>query len=151
MSLDPYLLRLEAERIIGEDRVPQDVLRALLADYGERRWSDDRDKRFRHLVKHFDVVFEDDQELPTGATLNVRRYAGVYGVGEYQNPRIFTVGSLEDALWALGMGVLEGFQADGVYDLDTGQKIDVHVAVPVVTVSEEQGITDNPLEDETHE
>lgn len=32
---DPYAIRCEAERIIGEDRVPTEVLERLIADYGE--------------------------------------------------------------------------------------------------------------------
>jgi hypothetical protein len=45
----------------------------------------------------------------------------------------------------LGESVLNGYSADGVYDLDTAEKIDVHVSTPIVTRAEGQGITANPL------
>ncbi len=34
-ELDPYQARVEAERLIGEDRVPTDVLLELIEQYGE--------------------------------------------------------------------------------------------------------------------
>ena len=33
-GLTPYGLRKEVERLVGEDRVPEDVLQALVTDYG---------------------------------------------------------------------------------------------------------------------
>jgi hypothetical protein len=36
-TADPYEIRLEAERIIGEDRVPTPVLADLLAQYGDEQ------------------------------------------------------------------------------------------------------------------
>jgi len=35
MITDPYVLRCEVERIIGEDRVPTEELARLLTDYGD--------------------------------------------------------------------------------------------------------------------
>ena len=32
---DPYAIRCEAERLISEDRVPADVLAAIVRDYGD--------------------------------------------------------------------------------------------------------------------
>jgi hypothetical protein len=32
---DPYAMRVEVERLVGEDRVPAEVLERLLADYGD--------------------------------------------------------------------------------------------------------------------
>jgi hypothetical protein len=45
----------------------------------------------------------------------------------------------------LGESVLDGYAPDGIYDLDTDDKIEVHVATPIVRRSEDQGVTVNPL------
>ena len=50
-----------------------------------------------------------------------------------------------DAFEFLGDSVLDGYAADGVYDLDTAEKIDIHVSTPVVTRAGDQGVTANPL------
>lgn len=50
-----------------------------------------------------------------------------------------------DACAELGDGVLEGYLPAGVYDLDTGELIELHIATPLVTRSEDQGICRNPL------
>jgi hypothetical protein len=34
---------------------------------------------------------------------------------------------------------------DGVYDLDTGERIELHISTPVVSLSEDQSIAVNPL------
>lgn len=34
-ALDPYEVRVEAERIVGEDRVPTDVLRRIIREHGD--------------------------------------------------------------------------------------------------------------------
>jgi hypothetical protein len=43
--------------------------------------------------------------------------------------------------------ILDGQAPDGVYDLDTGAKIDIHVSAPVVSASDDEGVTVNPLTD----
>ena len=53
----------------------------------------------------------------------------------------------QEAFEVLGDAVLDGYAPDGVYDLETGEKIDVHVSAPVVTRSEDQGISANWLSD----
>lgn len=45
----------------------------------------------------------------------------------------------------LGESVLEGYAPDGVYDLDTTEKIYVEVSTPIVTRGKDQGF--NPLAD----
>ncbi len=59
---------------------------------------------------------------------------------------ISTFNTVDDAFEELGSEVLEGLCADGVYDLDTGQKIDVNISTPIITASEDQGVSCNPLE-----
>jgi hypothetical protein len=44
--------------------------------------------------------------------------------------------------------VLDGYATNGVYDLETGKKIDVHVSIPIVTRSEDQGVTANWLDED---
>jgi len=53
---------------------------------------------------------------------------------------------LDAALDDLADRIVDGQAPDGVYDLDTGKKIDIHVSTPIVTVSEDQGASLNPLE-----
>lgn len=59
---------------------------------------------------------------------------------------ISTLKTVDEAFEELGSDVLAGLFADGVYDLDTGEKIDVHISTPIVTASEDQGLSYNPLE-----
>lgn len=56
--------------------------------------------------------------------------------------------SEDEAFAIVADQVLDGWAPLGVFDLDTGELIEVHVAAPVVTRSEDQGITANPLEDD---
>jgi hypothetical protein len=56
-----------------------------------------------------------------------------------------TFPTFESACAELGDGVLEGYLPAGVYDLDTGELIELHVSTPIVTRSEDQDIAYNPL------
>jgi len=49
----------------------------------------------------------------------------------------------QDAFEFLGESVLEGYAPDGVYDLDTTEKIYVDVSTPIVTRGKDKGF--NPL------
>jgi hypothetical protein len=61
---------------------------------------------------------------------------------------IATLATFEDACALAGEEILDsGRLPDAVYDLDTGERIDVHTTTPVVTRSEDQGVMVNPLED----
>jgi len=60
---------------------------------------------------------------------------------------IQTFSTFEEACADLGDGVLEGYLPAGVYDLDTGELIELHVSTPIVSRSEDQGITVNPLQE----
>jgi hypothetical protein len=62
--------------------------------------------------------------------------------------RILLCDTLDDALAGLGDSVLDGYAPDGVYDLETGEKIDICVAAPVVTRAEGPSATYNPLTDD---
>jgi hypothetical protein len=54
--------------------------------------------------------------------------------------------TFEDVADTLGGEVLEGWSPLQVYDLDAAQAIELHIASPVVTRSEDQGLMDNALE-----
>lgn len=41
--------------------------------------------------------------------------------------------------------VLDGYAPDGVYDLETAEKIDIEVSTPIVTRAPCQGVSTNPL------
>jgi hypothetical protein len=47
----------------------------------------------------------------------------------------------QEAFAFVGEAVFDGDQADGVYDLDTAEKIDVHISVPIVTRADVQGVS----------
>lgn len=54
--------------------------------------------------------------------------------------------SFTDACLLAGEEVLDsGRMPDAVYDLDTGERIELHTTTPTVTRSEDQGIMVNPL------
>lgn len=57
-----------------------------------------------------------------------------------------TFPTFTEACSDLGDGALEGYLPAGVYDLDTGDLIELHVSTPIVTRSEDQNITRNPLQ-----
>lgn len=51
----------------------------------------------------------------------------------------------QEAFEFLGDSVLDGYAPDGVYDLDTAEKMDIEVSVPIVTRALHQGVSGNPL------
>jgi hypothetical protein len=105
---------------------------------------DERAARRARLVEHFGVA---PWALGAGDLNELgRRYAAVSGVGEYEHAHLSTFDHLDGAFDDLADRILEGDAPDGVYDLDTGRKIEIHVSTPIVTASEDQGVTINPLE-----
>jgi hypothetical protein len=101
-----------------------------------------RASNYAGLITHFEAHTYD------AAGPAVARYAAV-AAAIFDDQRIGAKIALfdveEDAFECLGGSVLEGYDADGVYDLDSGDTIDVHVSTPIVTRAEEQGVTANPL------
>lgn len=49
----------------------------------------------------------------------------------------------DEAFRVLGAAVLDGYAADGVYDLDSAEKIDIEVSTPIVTRAKVQGVSLN--------
>jgi hypothetical protein len=58
-----------------------------------------------------------------------------------------TTKTFEDAAEYLGDEILDGWIPEAIYDLDTGERIELHVSSPIVTRSEDQGIMVNPLDE----
>lgn len=106
---------------------------------------DERATRRARLVEHFVVepwALEDgNRDEP------VRRYAAVSGISNDEDAHLSTFDDLDAALNDLADRILDGQAPDGVYDLDTGTKIDIHVSTPIVSASDDQGVTLNPLTD----
>jgi hypothetical protein len=117
---------------------------------------DDRAARRARLVEHFAVApwaahaRRGDHPPPAleagDLSEPIRRYAAVSGIDDGEDAHLSTFDDLDGAFDALADSILEGDAPDGVYDLDTGTKIDIHVSTPVVTASQDQGVTVNPLE-----
>ena len=93
----------------------------------------DRNTNWLEVLEHHNVTepFGAEKDTP-------ERYAAI----AQQRDETFatTHTTLEDAFWALGDSVLDGWTPYGVYDLDQRTMLEVHVATPVVTASEDQGI-----------
>lgn len=47
----------------------------------------------------------------------------------------------------LGGSFLEGVMIEAVYDLDTGERIELHISTPIVSRAEDQGMEENPLDE----
>jgi hypothetical protein len=106
---------------------------------------DERAARRARLVEHHCV---EPWALESGdATEPARRYAAVCGVGNYEDAHLSTFDDVDAAFDDLADRILDGQSPDGVYDLDTGEKIDIHVSTPIVTASDQQAVTLNPLKD----
>lgn len=85
---------------------------------------------------------------PAGLPLLLDRYAATatHASDPDANGYLQTFPAFPDACAELGDGVLDGYLPAGVYDLDTGELIELHITTPLVTRSEDQGICRNPLE-----
>jgi hypothetical protein len=104
-----------------------------------------RAENYALLLEHFEPHLVDGSLGP-----ETHRYAAV-AEGFFDERRVGALVILfqaeQEAFESLGDAVLDGYAPDGVYDLETGTKIDVHVSAPVVTRSEDQGISANWLSD----
>jgi hypothetical protein len=104
-----------------------------------------RAENYRRLHEHFEPHIVYDNAGP-----ETHRYAAV-AEEFFDQQRVGAIvllcETVQQACEVLGDSVLDGYAPDGVYDLETGQKIDVHVSTPIVTRAEDQGITANPLDD----
>lgn len=109
-----------------------------------------RTERLQVLYDHYDNDTHDDMRstFPKASEARgVERYVTVQrrGDGDYFLNDFATE---EHAFAQLGDAVLEGDEIEAVYDLDTGEMIQLHVATPVVSRSCDQGTMENPLKPE---
>jgi len=101
-----------------------------------------RKTNYRSLIAYFEAHTYD----PVG--LAMPRYAAVaeeFFDDNRVGAKIALCKTEHQAFSFLGESVLEGYGADGVYDLDTAAKIYVAVAIPVVTRATDQDQGFNPL------
>ncbi len=102
--------------------------------------TDRRRARAETLARELNIDVEDLPKLLDQYAATATQATDSDAMGYLQ-----TFPTVEDACSELGGGVLEGYLPAGVYDLDTGELIELHVSTPVVTRSEDQGIARNPL------
>jgi hypothetical protein len=99
-----------------------------------------RAKNYDGLRKYFEAHTYDppDPAMPRFAAVSEEFF-------DYQRvgAKIGLCETEHEAFEFLGESVLEGYAPDGVYDLDTTEKIYVKVSTPVVTRGPDQGF--NPL------
>jgi hypothetical protein len=95
------------------------------------------------LLEHFEPHILFDNVTPA-----THRYAAV-SEEFFDETRVgalvFLCETQQEAFEVLGGSVLDGYAPDGVYDLETGEKIEVHVSTPIIRRAEDQGTTLNPL------
>jgi hypothetical protein len=102
---------------------------------------DYRRARVRMLARELNIEAADLPKLLDRYAATSRKAGDSDASGYLQ-----TFSTFAEACAELGDGVLEGYLPAGVYDLDTGELIELHVSTPVVTRSEDQGVTANPLQ-----
>lgn len=113
----------------------------VMRDYADAQAA--RQKRFGMLFEHFvgDINVPDASETLERFTC-ISRHATTgeisYAFGD----------TFEDCVYDVGGEILDGWMPQAAYDLDTGTKIELHYSSPVITRSEDQGVTVNELEPE---
>lgn len=101
----------------------------------------------RNLARLREEYSQPSEPLNQGEGL---RYAAVWkeAYGDDDGPySLWTWETIEEAFSSLEDAILEGGAPEGVFDLDTGDLIEIHVAIRV-TRSEEQGVSRNPLKED---
>jgi len=109
-----------------------------------------RARRYARLLDHYRVSPAQQQ----GPTTGPLRFALVMVESQDQTSEnsIATLATFEDACALAGEEILDsGRLPDAVYDLDSGERIEVHTTTPVVTRSEDQDIMVNPLDSENRD
>jgi hypothetical protein len=101
-----------------------------------------RAQRLDALVAHY----EPDPQLGHVEISAGERFALVSEADRSDEKMITTHKTFADACAYAGDGVLDGWDPHGIFDLDTGELINLHISTPVVTRSEDQGVLENPLE-----
>ena len=101
-----------------------------------------RASNYKALIAHFYAHTYDD------AGSSMPRFAAVaeeFFDEQRVGAKIALCETEQQAFEFLGESILEGYAADGVYDLDSAEKIYIEVSVPIVTRAKDQGFSANPL------
>lgn len=109
---------------------------------GRTKLEQTRGRNYGELIAHFEA------HTYSHATSPMPRFAAVSE--EFFDLRrvgatIALCETEEEAFEFLGDSVLDGYAPDGVYDLDTAEKIDIEVSTPIVTRARHQVVSANPL------
>lgn len=111
-----------------------------------RDFNDAQTARSRRLEQLF-TEFGHGAGMPDEKDDEILRYALVMeNIAVDQDHCYLTADTAGRAMNDAGSQVLDGWLPVGLYDLDTGKKIDLHVSSPEISVSEDQGITINELD-----
>jgi hypothetical protein len=97
-------------------------------------------ERFRTLCDYYLYEPEDAQAPSRYAACSKDRDDELVASG-----RVTTWERLQEAFADLADELLNGQAIDAVYDLDTAERIEIHVSTPLITRSEDQGTMENPL------
>jgi len=106
-----------------------------------------RARQYARLLDYYRVPPAQEQ----GPTTTPLQFALVMVESQEQTSEnsIATLATFEDACALAGEEILDsGRLPDAVYDLDSGERIEVHTTTPVVTRSEDQEMMVNPLDSE---
>lgn len=101
-----------------------------------------RADNYEGLIAHFYAHTYD----PAGPSMPL--YAGVaeeFFDDQRIGAKIALCKTEQEAFGFLGESLLEGYAPDGVYNLDTAEKIEVQVSTPIVTCAAQQGGGMNPI------
>lgn len=115
-------------------------------DYEEAQHT--RHERFDALLRHY----PGDAGVPEQSD-TIERFVCVQGLREEGDDDIsrrhaFVWGdTFEEAVAHAGGEIFDGWLPEAVFDLDTGERIEVHISSPVITRSEDQGTMLNVLQD----
>lgn len=98
-----------------------------------------REQRCKKLIDHYEVEY---------TPFFVDRWAYVSSASDGTH-HLSVFETFQDLAIAAGISVLDdGRVPVAAYDLDACQQVELHVTTPVVTRSEDQGITVDPLREE---
>ena len=104
-----------------------------------------RHTNYRRLAEHYRVDTQAEEGSPASPPERFA-LAMTENDGPTSENSLTTARTFEDACRTAGEEILDsGRLPDAVYDLDTGERLELHIATPLVTLSEDQGMMVNPL------
>lgn len=101
-----------------------------------------REQLWRKLCEHYGA---DPDDTCLGGLKHgdaVQRFAAValeFDLGQGDSrAALASWPTFEEACDVLGSAVLDGYAPEAVYDLDRGERLDIHIASPVITLADDQ-------------